>query len=923
VVLMREDTPGDQRLAAYVVTDQSSSDGLQSSSDGLRDALRRTLPDYMVPSSVTVLEALPQLANGKLDRASLPAPTVRARAAADFAEPATDAERLVASIWCDLLGVERVGRDDDFFDLGGHSMLAMQVVAALRKARGRGGVAVLDLFTHKTLRELASLLESPEEPGTRPLLAELKRRVPGTTKLTYVCIPYGGGSAVVYQPLADALPGDCALFAVAIPGLNIGLDEQALPFGELARRCADEILEKVDGPLVLYGHCVGGALTVAVAQLLRAANRPLTAVYMGGTFPFARPPGLWRTMGGLQKKIDKLRSNRLSANWLTSMGVNFEDIDPDEADRVVSAMRRDAQSGEEYYTELFERGALQIGAPVISVVGERDPITEFYEERFREWEFMSGTNAVVSIDEAGHYFLKYRAAELAEIITRTHVALAEGAVDELTVDGRGPEASWWLKGTSVASSSGLSPAKPGWRTSPEPDMRRFVAVAAGQMVSMIGSAMTSWALPLYVYLQTHSLTLYALLSVTGLVPLLLVSPVAGAIVDRCDRRIVMLLGDTASGLSILCLGVLLWTHSFHTWEVYPILVVMAVAGTFQRLAYSSAVAQLVPKKFLGHAIGMNQFAAGTAQLLVPLVAVGLLVAIGLGGMVVLDVVSYVVAIAVVLAVRFPDTMARQRREKLTSAIREGLEYSWRLRGLRSLLLFFAVVNVFLSVPLMLMSPLVLSFASVGAVGRMSFVGAVGAVTGAITMSVWGGPRGRRMPGVLIAAVALGLSAVVAGLRPSLLVIGLGVFGTALSLGIMNSVYLMIIQVKTPQRFHGRVFALNQMLAWSTLPIGFGVVGPTAARVFGPLMDHGGALAGSLGAVIGSGPGRGLGLADITAGLVIIVVVAVAAALPSLKHFDRDIPDATPDDLVGVQERSRSTAPEVTEAERLDAELVDV
>lgn len=880
VVLLREDNPGDQRLAAYVALDDSAAateeaDDADNLAGRLREALKRSLPEYMVPSSITVLGALPRLANGKLDRGALPAPAARVRAQAEYNEPTTEAQLLVAGIWRELLGVERIGLDDDFFELGGHSLLAMQVVAMLRKATGSGGIAVLDLFLNKTLREAAALLETPADATERGLLAELKRFVPGRTKSSFVCIPYGGGSAVVFQQLADALPDDCALYAVAIPGHDIGLEQDELPFDELARRCAAEILEKVDGPMALYGHCVGSGLTVAVAQLLAEAGRPLTAVYFGATFPFARPKGLWRTFGGLQKRFDRLRSNQLSATWLKSMGLALNEVEPEQADRIVSTMRQDALQAEEYFTALLDRGAVQIGAPVISIVGERDRLTDFYQERYREWEFMSGSSAVVCLKEAGHYFLKYRAEELAQIVTKTHAALLDGTIGELTETGRGPDASWTVKDYHAEQAAAAESPQ---REAVRPDMRRFTAVAAGQLVSMIGSAMTQWALPLYVYLNSHSLTLYSLLTVAGLIPGLLVAPVAGAIVDRYDRRVVMLLGDTASALAMLSLGLLVWTHSFQTWQVYPILVAGAIAGTFQRIAYSSAVAQLVPKRYLGHAIGMNQFATGTAQLMVPLVAVGLFTAIGLGGMVALDVVSYAAAIGVVLAVRFPDTMARQQKEKMTTAIRKGLNYSWRLRGLRGMLLFLAVVNVFLAVPLVLMSPLVLSFAKVGDVGRLSFVGALGAVVGAVAMTVWGGPRERRMPGVLIAAVALGGSAVVTGSHTSLPVIGLGVFGITLSLGLLNSIYTMIIQVKTPQRYQGRVFALNQMLAWSTLPIGYGLVGPAAARAFG------------------------FGPADVAAGLAILAVAAVAALVPSLKHFDRDTADATPDDVVGMQEQ---------------------
>ena len=99
--------------------------------------------------------------------------------------------------------------------------------------------------------------------------------------------------------------------------------------------------------------------------------------------------------------------------------------------------------------------------------------------------------------------------------------------------------------------------------------------------------------------------------------------------------------------------------------------------------------------------------------------------------------------------------------------------------------------------------------------------------------------------------------------------------SSLALALVNGVYATIIQVKVPQRFHGRVFALNTVVAWSTLPIGFGLVGPSAVRWFEPLLAPGGALAGSVGAVIGTGPGRGIGLAYVVAGLAIVAVALVA------------------------------------------------
>ncbi len=107
--------------------------------------------------------------------------------------------------------------------------------------------------------------------------------------MTLVCVPYGGGSAVVYQALAEALPKGVALQAVALPGHELGVDEEVLPFDEAAEKICEEILAKVKAPLVLYGHCVGSALTTEIARRVEEAGREIDAVYIAGSFPFAVP----------------------------------------------------------------------------------------------------------------------------------------------------------------------------------------------------------------------------------------------------------------------------------------------------------------------------------------------------------------------------------------------------------------------------------------------------------------------------------------------------------------------------------------------------------------------------------------------------------------------------------------------------------
>lgn len=445
-------------------------------------------------------------------------------------------------------------------------------------------------------------------------------------------------------------------------------------------------------------------------------------------------------------------------------------------------------------------------------------------------------------------------------------------------------------------------------------MRRFLWVAAGQLVSATGSALTAFAVPLWVYLTTGSVAQLGLMTVAGLVPGLLVAPFAGAITDRSSRRRVMLAGDGAAAACELVFALLAWTGQLRVPEIYLLLGCLSVALAFQRIAYASAVPQLVPKRYLGHANGVVQLAFGTAQLLVPVIAVGLVAALGLKGILTLDMASYALAITVVLLIRFPRTMPWRQREPLLAEMAGGLRYSLGNRGFVAMLLYFVVLNVFLSPLFLMLSPLVLSFGSLGDAGRIAFAAGLGAFAGGLIMVAWGGPGHRRMRGVQVSALLLGGCCLVTGLRPSLILIAAGACGMGLCLTLLNGIYATIVQVKVPQRFHGRVFALHTLISWSTLPIGFAVVAPYGAELLNPLLASRGALAGTVGTVLGTGADRGIGLMYVLFALAIGAITATAMRVPALARFDDLVPDAMPDDLVGIQAlRRRAAVPPANES----------
>ncbi|WP_159394357.1 MFS transporter, partial [Streptomyces sp. NRRL S-495] len=869
----------------------------------LRETLGELLPDYMVPARFVVLDRLPLLAHGKVDRRNLPEPEEPA-ASGEFVQPEGEAEEFLAALWAELLGVPRVGALDDFFELGGHSLLATQVVAKLRRAFPElpTPVGVMDLFKYPTVRRLAALVSDPHaDRGPRSLLHLLTPAGRRTTA-SLVCTPYGGGSALIYKPLADALPADWALHSLAVPGHELG--EEAMDIDEVAAGCAQEILDTVEGRIVLYGHCgVGVRLAVEIARRVEAAGREVEAVHLGGIFPFARPRGRGAAVGEWwARTADRLRSDQGMINALAAAGLDTDEVGTEQLRLMVANRRTGTREAEQYFTRLFESEDGRIAAPVYAVCGDRDPATEFYEERYREWHRLSDTTGVVVLDEAGHFYLKYRAAELAEILTTVHRSVVDG---EEQRHRRTEGATWWLAGLSRSrgAADGANSAAeqaPRAATAPvRPTMRRFLGVAAGQQISMIGSALTEFALPVWIYLTTGSLAQFGLLAACGLVPGILTAPVAGALVDRGDRRRIMLYGDVAAGLTQAVMLLLYLTDSLAVWHAYVLIAVLSTALTFQRLAWNSAVPQLVPKRFLGRANGVVQMAFGLAQFLVPLFAVGLLSALGLGGILAMDVASYVVATGVTLAVRFPDVMAARRRESVAAEIRAGFRRALGSRNFRAMLLFFAVLNIFLSPLFLLTTPLVLSFAPLAAAGWVAVAAGLGAVLGGLTLLVWGGPRRLRLRGVLLATLGLAAACLVTGLRPSVLPVALGAFGMAYGLALVNGVYATIVQTKVPLRFHGRVIAVNTMVAWSTLPVGFALVAPLGPRLVQPWVDADGPLAGSVGRLIGTGDGRGIGLLYLLFGLAMALLVLVCLAVPALRHFDRDVPDAEPDDLVGL------------------------
>jgi MFS family permease len=427
-------------------------------------------------------------------------------------------------------------------------------------------------------------------------------------------------------------------------------------------------------------------------------------------------------------------------------------------------------------------------------------------------------------------------------------------------------------------------------------MRTFTAIWAGQIISIIGSGLTEFALGVWIYQQTGSATQFALTILCIALPPIMLSPLAGAIVDRYDRRLVMLIADSGAAVSTLVLGLLYWLGWLQVWHVYLGVLVSSSFSTFQGPAYSAMISVLVPRRHLGRANGMVELGWAAGQVAAPVLAAGLMATVSLAGVLFVDVATFLVAVSVLLTVRAPrleTAGAAEGEEGLRSSLTFGWRYLAAQPGLRGLLIFFLIVNFSVGLYLTLFTPLVLSFGSAAELATILSIGSLGLVAGSVLMIAWGGPK-RRVLGIVGLGPVFGLAMVLMGVQPSVPLLAAVTLVFFFCQPIINSCDEALWQSKVPAAVQGRVFSARRMIERSSALLAYLIVGPLSEYVFDPLLVAHGPLAGTVGQVIGVGPGRGIGLLFILVGAVPTLAAVWAYANRRIRLIEQELPDAEVD-----------------------------
>ncbi|WP_322791602.1 MFS transporter [Bellilinea sp.] len=437
------------------------------------------------------------------------------------------------------------------------------------------------------------------------------------------------------------------------------------------------------------------------------------------------------------------------------------------------------------------------------------------------------------------------------------------------------------------------------------NMRTFLVIWIGQVISIIGSGLTSFALGVWIYQQTGQATPFAITVLFGTLPRILLTPLAGSLADRWNRRWLMILADTGNALVTLAVVFLVMSDSLRIWNIYLVALAGSLFAAFQEPAYTASITMLVPKKDLARASGLMQVAQSMEMLIAPLLAGILFGVIGLRGIVLIDFLTYFFAVGALLIVRIPQPpltsqIEQDGRGKIWRDALFGWQYLRQRRGLFNLLVYFALVNFLLNLASVLTGPLVLSFSTPAVLGAVQTATGFGMLTGSLVLGVWGGPK-RRIFGVL-GFIGLGSVAVLAiGLRANPFWIATGFFVFLFSVPIASGLSQAIFQTKVAPDVQGRVFAIRSLISRSIMPLAFLLAGPLADQVFEPLMRPGGVLAEGLpGMLIGAGAGRGIGLMFVISGILLMVATAFAFLNPRIRNLENELPDAIPDKLLAEQ-----------------------
>lgn len=400
-------------------------------------------------------------------------------------------------------------------------------------------------------------------------------------------------------------------------------------------------------------------------------------------------------------------------------------------------------------------------------------------------------------------------------------------------------------------------------------MKKFLMIWSGELISSIGSGMTAFALSVYVYQTTGSATYVSLITLLAYLPTVLLSPLGGVLADRYDRRLLMIIGDLFSGLG---LAYVLWNIQTGSDSMLPICIGVTFNAVFVALlepSFRATITELLTEEEYARASGMVQI-AGNAKFLISPALAGILLAVAdIRLILLIDIGTFLITVTTVAIVRKSVGKAvKTERQSIGREMRLGFAEINKSKGIRILIILMSFVCFFVGILQTLTSPMVLAVSNAETVGFMESLCAVGMLLGSVFIGILGIKKNFSTV-LCVAGILSGIFIALTGVNKSIFVTGAGIFLFFLALPFMNTSADVLIRKNIPNELQGRVWGIISLLSQTGTVLAYALSGVLADFVFEPLLSDNGVLSDSIGALIGTGTGRGIGFMLILSGICII------------------------------------------------------
>lgn len=415
--------------------------------------------------------------------------------------------------------------------------------------------------------------------------------------------------------------------------------------------------------------------------------------------------------------------------------------------------------------------------------------------------------------------------------------------------------------------------------------QKFMLLWIGELISAIGSGLTSFGLGIYVYQLTGKASAMALVTLLAFLPSLILSAPAGVLADRYDRRLLMLVGDSFSAIGILVILLCMLRGKVALFEICIGVVISSVFSALMEPSYKATVSDLLTQDEYAKASGMVQIAGSSKYLIAPIIAGFLLTVSDIKLLLIIDICTFFVTVISINMVRkgLPKKVT-QKRESMLHELKEGYHYLKSKQGVFILVIVTAIITFFMGFIQTLSTPMILAFTDAATLGALETVVACGMLVSSIFIGILN-IKDNYFRMLWIGLAANGTAMLLYGIRANIIYLGITGFLFFATLPFANTGIECLIRKNIDNHVQGRVWGLIGIISQSGYIFSYALCGVLADYIFTPLLMENGSLASGIGKLFGVGEGRGIGLMISVAGLLIIIMALLLSGMKKVRELE--------------------------------------